>query len=270
MLSTLSKAQADSNFSSRSSEDTQLNALLRLAHSSASGQHPCVAIVAGHYCESEALGDLSAAQETEQQSFELGVRLRRALVAHGYAARVPVVLWVNDIGVDPDRRARLKENYALPANYAELWDDAFSDRDGLEVWFESTMRNTASTLLRRIVKHRPQLFTVMRADDPTLVRCVDDEACSLHRSSSNVYVIPGPQGERLVVKDGPNPKCNLILATLFKTIEQRLGAAVTVTLFNSLYRHRVRLGVHVARSVTGVTMPINSAFCDGSPAIIVE
>ena len=269
MLSTLSKAQADSNSSSRSS-DEQINALLRLAHSTAYGHQPCVAIVAGHYCESEALEGLSAAQETEQQSFELGVRLRRALTAHGAAKRVPVVLWVNDIGIDPDCRARLKENYALPANYAKIWDAAFDDRSGLEVWFESTMRNTASTLLRRIVRQRPHLFTVMRADDPTLVRCVDDEACSTHRSSSNVYVIPGPQGERLVVKDGPNPKCNLILATLFKTIEQRLGAELSVTLFNSLYRHRVRLGVHVAREVMGVTMPINSAFCDGSPAIMTE
>lgn len=167
MLSTLPRAQVDSNSSSKSSDDAQLKALLRLADTAASSQSTRLAIVAGHYCESPALEDLSAAQETEQQSFELGVRLRSALAARGYAADVPLVLWVNDIGIDPERRARLKEGYVLPPNYAQIWDAAFGDRSGLEVWFESTMRNTASVLLRRIVKQRPDLFTVMRGDDPT-------------------------------------------------------------------------------------------------------
>src|ERR1041384_1881064 len=113
VLSTLPRAQVDSNFSSRNSEDAQTSALLRLADPSTVGENAQLAIVAGHYCESPALDDLSAAQETEQQSFELGVRLRRALAARGHAARVPIVLWVNDIGIDPDQRARLKESYVL-------------------------------------------------------------------------------------------------------------------------------------------------------------
>lgn len=223
-----------------------------------------VAIVAGHYCVAPSLEDLSASGEAEEQSFFAGILLRKRLLAQGISA--PIVVWVNDIGISPNERSAIKENYRLPANYERIWG-AYADgapQSDLHIWFESTMRNTASTLVRRIIKQRPEAFSVLRSDDPSLVRCVDDERCAVARGQRSVYVVAGPNGERLVVKDGPNPKCNLILATLFRNIQERLRVASTVCIFNEVYRHRIRLGFYVARTLTAVEMDLHAAFCDGS------
>lgn len=230
-----------------------------LEHLGAAGR---VAIVAGHYCISPGLEDLSHEGEAEQASFRMGAQLFAKLGrgASGHA----LVLWINDIGVAPAEREIIKREYRVPDAYRAILDEQGVDEREVTVLMESTVRNTASTLLRKLVKAKPELFEVMPGDDPRLVRCVDDSGCALERRvGTSVYVVRGPAGEQLVVKDGPNPKCNLILATLFRHLTSRLDASVIVNIFNDIYVNRIRLGVHVARTVLDNAVPFTNVFCDG-------
>jgi hypothetical protein len=221
-----------------------------------------ITILAGHYCINPNLEDLSHEGEAEQASFRLGAQLHVHLAAQGRSPRL--VLWINDIGISPEARQTIKASYALPEAYREILEPLALANDQVEVLFESTMRNTASTLLRKLAQQRPDFFQTYAGDDPSLVRCVDDAGCSLERRrGSTVYAVPGPNHEPLVLKDGPNPKCNLILATLYRHLEQRLEAETIVNIFNDIYINRIRLGVHVARSVLENKLPFTNIFCDG-------
>lgn len=227
-----------------------------------SGDAKRVTILAGHYCINPNLEDLSHEGDAEQASFKLGAQLHGHLAAQGRSPRL--ILWINDIGIPPETRQALKEAYELPATYQSILIEHALRAEEVEVLFESTMRNTASVLLRKLVQKRPGSFQTMAGDDPSLVRCVDDAACDLERRrNSTVYTVRGPNDEQLVVKDGPNPKCNLILATLYRHLELRFEAETIVNVFNDIYINRIRLGVHVARNLFDTKLPFTNVFCDG-------
>jgi hypothetical protein len=134
--------------------------------------------------------------------------------------------------------------------------------------FESTMRNKASTLLRKIYKRRPQLFERVSASSEGLVRCVQSTVCEMETSTTNTaYVVSGPDAEKLVVKEGPNPKCNLILATLFNELRQLFAPKLQINVFNNVYRYRLQLGIHVSRKVLENTTPFLNVFCDGDDVL---
>lgn len=235
----------------------ELNALYR----SVKTQNPSV-VIAGHYCLAAHMNELSHHGNAEADSFALGCGLTAS--AHAHSTRSQLVLWINDIGIDPSLRPQLRESYELPENYREILYRARLTDDDLTVIFESTIRNKASTLLRRLYKHRPYLFRKVGANTSGLVRCVGAAPCGIDTDAiQHAYVVNGPDGEPLVVKDGSNPKCNLILATFFEELRARFSPALFINIFNDVYQYRVGLGIHVSRYLFDNSTPFVNVFCDG-------
>jgi hypothetical protein len=75
-------------------------------------------IIAGHYCLSDTLSELSNSGESEYNTFLFGVLLTKKLLLMGN--KPSLVLFVNDIGIDPIDRADIKTNYNIPDNYKHL------------------------------------------------------------------------------------------------------------------------------------------------------
>ena len=243
-------------------EQSQLD---RILSSIVSGQLPSehpVAIVAGHYCVSKALPELSNTGAPETMSFLAGARLAKRLRLEKQES--VLLLWINDIGICPVERAALKEASRIPDNYRDILEDEGISADAVTVMFESTMRNTASTDLRKILKKKPDIFRRLPSDKPNLVRCVDPSYCSIDSDSEEqfVYAVDGPQGEDLVVKEGSNPKCNFILANLIAQIVKTYGSTRIVNIFNDLYLSRIGLGIHVGRLLYDIKAEFTNLFCD--------
>lgn len=218
-------------------------------------------VIAGHYCLAAHMKELSHDGEAEADSFEVGCHL--VALAHAHSARSHLVLWINDIGVDAASRLNLRHSYRLPENYREMLHHAGLSDSHPTVIFESAVRNKASTLLRRLYKRHPHLFQKVDANTAGLVRCVGVAPCEVGATAKHAYVINGPDREPLVVKDGSNPKCNLILATLFEELRARFSPALFLNVFNDVYQYRLSLGIHVSRQLFDNTTPFVNSFCDG-------
>ncbi len=217
-------------------------------------------IVAGHYCLAEHMTELSYCGMPELQSFEVGVKLLQQALLHD--RKCTLIVWVNDIGIPVETRHALKEDYSLPDNYLEILDLVGAPESNIQVIFESSMRNKASTLLRRLYKRNPDIFERVQADRADLIRCVGGPVCNADSGSRTAYVVKGPSGEPLVVKEGSNPKCNLILATFFGELNRQFKPQWLLNIFNDVYTFRVALGVHVAQTVLDNRTPITNVFCD--------
>lgn len=220
-----------------------------------------VSIIAGHYCIAPGLDGLSHTETTEQMSFRYGASLCRERLDACAEARV--YLWVNDIGIDPESRAVLRETFRIPDNYLLIAEAAGLSPADIRVLFESAARNKASTLLRKIRKKMPDRFRTHAGTEPSLLRCVEGLACSMDEDRI-AYVMDGPDGENLVVKEGPNPKCSLILASLFLHIARESGCRNIINVFNSIYTNRIRLGIHVYSELFANETPISFSnyFCE--------
>jgi len=222
----------------------------------------CTCVIAGHYCLAEHLRDLSHDGESEELSFLAGVHVYARLRALNRPA--VLLLWINDIGLDPITRQRIKESYQIPDNYATILDQFGVPAKDVDVQFESTARNKASVWFRKIYDQNPEKFQVFTSSEKTLIRCVDPvDVCALE-SDAKAYTIPTALGEPLVMKEGPHPKCNLILATLFAMAVRRRGIQRFVNIFNDIYCERIRLGIYVARNVYGIDAGFVNFFSDGS------
>lgn len=197
-------------------------------------------IIAGHYCVSPNLSDLSSECETEENSFKAGVLLSQKRPSS------KLVLFINDIGVDIKLRSSFKENYQFPENYLKVLNDHNLDPLQVHVVFESTVRNKASVVLRKKYKTNSEKFKVLNSSQEGLTRCIDKERCDLEQDKK-AYVISGPDNKKsLVVKEGPNPKCNLILATLFHSVSKHSeSSTMIINIFNAIYTNRIHLGKHV-------------------------
>lgn len=217
-------------------------------------------IVAGHYCLAEHMTELSHRGTSEIYSFEVGVKLLQSALLHD--RKCTLVVWVNDIGIPIETRNTLKENYKLPSNYLEILNFLKVPEANIRVIFESSMRNKASTLLRKLYKRDPDSFERVQADRADLIRCVGGPVCDADSRSPTAYVVKGPSGEPLVVKEGSNPKCNLILATFFRELNRQFKPQWLLNVFNDVYTFRVALGVHVAQTVLDNRTPITNVFCD--------
>lgn len=225
-------------------------------------------VVAGHYCLADHMQELSAECDAEAKSFEVGARL--VVEALRQDRESHMILWVNDIGIEAEQRAFIKHHYELPENYQTIMERVGLPKEHLLVMFESATRNKASTLLRNIYKRRPQLFEKVSASSENLVRCVQSSVCGMEpRGAETAYVVAGPDAERLVVKEGSNPKCNFILATLFNELRQIFAPQLQINVFNNIYRYRLQLGIHVSRQVLENTTPFHNVFCDGD-AVLCE
>jgi hypothetical protein len=234
--------------------DPQVLARVRAAQSSV--------VVAGHFSLAENMQELSHEGDAEVQSFAAGVHLVQQARYCGCDSRV--VVWINDIGVPNEVRQQLKQAARLPDNYREIVAQArLAERD-VVVIFESTMRNRASVLARKLFKWEPDLFEKVNADSADLVRCVSNHSCDIaEQGNQSAYVVEGPDGERLVVKEGPNPKCNMILATLFLYLKDQYAPKLILNVFNDIYAYRLSLGVHVSQAIIGNPTPTANVFCDG-------
>lgn len=225
-----------------------------------------IPIVAGHYCLNPDLKDLSSEAIPEESSFHFGIKLYKRLKESGL--RAWIVVWVNDIGIDPNLRQQAKDMSDLPGNYMGILEQEGIIKEDFQsvctVMFESTMRNRASVQLRKIYKRNPSMFKIYDGSESGLIRCIDNNTCSLDaRSGQIAYAVISPDGKDLVVKDGPNPKCNLILASLFDRLASNQGHAVhIVNMFNEIYIHRINLGVHVHNMLFANQLTFTNIFSD--------
>lgn len=230
-----------------------------IMNSVASCKSKNISIIAGHYCVAEELNDLSSNGAAENLSFELGVYTYKQLKKTN---NIPsLTLWVNDIGIPKEQRKLLKDNYQLPDNYQIILDKHEFDNNDLNVLFESTFRNKSSVLFRKAFKKTPNKFKVYPSSDKTLVRCIENSNCQIG-ASKNAYAIDGPDSKPLVMKEGPNPKCNLILGTLFRGIDNMNNSNIILNIFNNIYINRIRLGIFVAQRLYDLNTDFINFFCD--------
>lgn len=226
-----------------------------------SRQKPVV-IIAGHYCLADHMQELSSSGEAESQGFELGVQLY--LRGQRKNPHHHLVVWVNDIGISTEERQLYKQSNRLPENYQLILQHYGLETSIVKILFESHMRNKASTRVRKIVKKHPGLLRKVNANARDLVRCVENNLCNvLKQDDRYAYVITGPDNEQLVVKEGPSPKCNLILATFFDELTKQYQPTHFVNIFNDIYAYRLRLGVHVAQTLLKNTVSMTNVLCDG-------
>jgi len=228
-----------------------------------------IVILAGHFCLSEELSELSNEGEAELQSFKQGLEAYKLYKDQGGDVRF--YLWINDIGISKEERASIKSSglkFLLPDNYLNLMDSMELGDLEIEIGLESSVRNKASKLLRQLYKVVNDKFYVKDSLDTSLRRCVDNEKCNLEQSAEKkAYVIKGPDHENLVVKEGSNPKCNLILATLFTNFEESNKSVLVESYFNELYENRVQLGIYVYETIfNDKRWLMNKGFTDGSIA----
>ena len=238
---------------------TSINSIISRIEQSQHNSQQGIAILAGHYCLAPELVDLSSKGEAEHFSFQLGVKLYKTLLTENKVARL--ILWVNDIGINAQQRQEMKEQFQLPDNYLNILADNNIEQQDVEVIFESSSRNKASTLLRKKIKQAPERFQKYTSENPALIRCIDLDSCSIE-AGKTVYAIPGPEDSPLVMKEGSNPKCNLILATLFLRISQQNSGLLFINLFNDIYIERIRLGIFVAQQVYALPNQFINLFCD--------
>lgn len=230
-------------------------------------------ILAGHYCVSPELEDLGPDNDAELTSFRIGLDVLSELTSHGKVAKL--YLWINDIGISPSDREFFKSNFTLP----DVYESAIKEKnmklsDGqLVVLFESTIRNRASGLIKKIKRERPHQFEEYESNNAELIRCVGPQSCEIsEETQKKVYTIRSRSGEPIVVKEGSNPKCNLILATLFDVILSRYGNGQIINIFNSIYSRRIELGQYVYEKLfCKPTFGLN-IFCDisGSAFLVLD
>lgn len=222
-----------------------------------------VVIIAGHYCLAKHMQELSSTGDAETQGFELGVQLY--LLAREKNQHYHLVVWINDIGIDTEKRKTYKNTNNLPKNYLHILASYGLHPSIVHIMFESNMRNRASTLVRKIVKRHPGLLRKVNANAADLVRCVKNNLCDvMQHDNRHAYVITGPENEQLVVKEGPSPKCNLILATFFDVLTKQYQPMHFINIFNDIYAYRLRLGVHVAQNLLHNSVAMTNVLCDGS------
>lgn len=228
-------------------------------------------ILAGHYCVNKEFEELGPDNDAELTSFEIGLELLIDLRLKG--KEVKLYLWINDIGIAPEERERFKSHFTLPEPYENLVRNKScqSIKDHFVILFESTIRNRASGIVKKVRKESPHLFDECESNDPRLIRCVDSQGCGLS-DGKKVYTIKSRSGAPIVVKEGPNPKCNLILATLFDVILTRNGSGRIINVFNSIYSNRIELGQYVYEKLFSKPSSNLNIFCDmlGGASIVTN
>jgi hypothetical protein len=218
-----------------------------------------ISIVAGHYCVASDLSDLSNEGTSELFSFKLGIRTHKILKEKNISSKL--VLWINDIGIDQIQRQQLKENYKIPDNYSEILMNEGISPSEILIIFESTSRNQASVLFRKVYKKTPSKFKIFSSNDKSLVRCIDNDNCTIEEDKK-VYAIEDPKGNPIVMKEGTNPKCNLILGSLFRSIINTNSSDIVINIFNDIYIDRIRLGIFVGTQVYDLKVKFVNFFCD--------
>jgi len=218
-------------------------------------------IVSGHYCVTTDGSEAPYPEFTETLPFETGADLVRR--ARRLSKNCRLALWVNDMAISPNEREAFKHDYTLPDHYADIArEHQLKDQD-ICVTYESALRQQASAELHALYKKMPQLFDRIEATGTRLVRCVGAPPYSTEPGAEQVaYAIKGPYRESLVVKDGAHPKYNLVLASLLNQLNKQFSPGLIVTVFNESDEYRLSLGMHVAKSLFGLSTPMMNVYCD--------
>ena len=219
-----------------------------------------ILIIAGHYCISEDYAELSHLAKTEIMSLKLGVEQYQNKQQQG--RKVRLLIWVNDIGINPVERERLHQYYVIPKNYAEIISQAGILLSDVIIRFESQTRNRASKLLRQLKRQHPHLITEHSSTNKQLIRCVDSEPCTSESDNKLVLTIKDSQGKPLVIKEGGAAKCCAILATFFSGLSEEFEVTNMVAVFNALYIERIKSGIYVAHTLLNFNTPFKVLFCD--------
>lgn len=215
-----------------------------------------VLIIAGHYCVSEAYSDLSHLSETEVMSLRMGIEQYQSYNKQGIEAKL--VIWVNDIGLEPHDRKRYQQNYQLPSNYADLIKQDDISLNNIVIRFESQARNRASKVVRQLKKLQPDLIKEQSSKNRNLKRCVDADICS----EKPVITIDDRNGFPLVIKEGGAAKCCAIFATFLTELVTTFQPVIIVGVFNFVYIERIKTGIYVAQSLFNFDTPARILFCD--------
>ncbi len=218
-------------------------------------------IVSGHYQAAPSWREAPNLGHVETLSFETGADLVHR--ARHLSKNCRLALWVNDTAVSQADRDAFQQHYTLPDRYAEIVRRYRLKDNDICVLFESSLRNQASAELRAIYKKMPHLFALTEATDSRLIRCVGATPYPAQQTADQTaYVIMGPNKEPIVLKNGPHPKHNLILATLLNELNKRFSPGLIVTIFNESDEYRLNLGMHVAKTLFGLTTPMMNVYCD--------
>ena len=227
-----------------------------------------ILVIAGHYCVSADYADLSNLADTEIHSLELGIEQYQQYKEQGLS--VKLVIWVNDIGLEPQQRERLLQDYHLPSNYSELLTQAkIFDRD-IIVRFESRARNRASKWIRKLKHDQTSVIYELSASNTHLIRCIDAEQCHTKEATKTVLCIDDKQGQPLVIKEGGAAKCCAILATFFNELEEKYQVIKMIGIFNFLYVKRIHAGQFVAQTLLDFDTPMEFLFCDETKLVKTE
>lgn len=217
-----------------------------------------ISIVAGHYCVSKELMELGSDQIIEESTFCLGVEIYKYISDHGYDCSL--ILFVNDIGISLGERKILKRNPTIPKNYRAILDKYNKKPSDVDIWFESMLRNKASKLISK--ENKNNKIIIKDSGDEGLVRCINNAECSVPESNKIAMTIVGPEGDKLVVKEGTNPKCNSILATMYKQLQDNKKSDFNINIFNSIYSYRILLGKYVYKKLFDGTIDHMDIFID--------
>ncbi len=218
-----------------------------------------VSIVAGHYCLSKELAELNSNQAAEETSLKFGIKVYQALSAIGY--QCSFILFINDIGIDIKERNKIKKKLILPKNYLDILLVYSFDVSNIDIWLESSLRNKASKLIRKAKKNNKNIV-VKKSQEPGLTRCIENTQCDSIINNKEVVTIAGKKRGYLVIKEGSNPKCNAILATLYKDIQESKGSDFNINVFNSIYINRIALGKYVYEKLFNGSMKQMDFFTD--------
>lgn len=216
-------------------------------------------VLAGHYCLAPDLQTFSHEGVEEASSFRLGATIAAAMLAQNRYCKL--VLCVDDIGVPPEERNKIKSTYALPCNYRSILDQERLSADSLTVCFASTLRNSASALLRKLYRGSPEHVIRDSSTRDGLVRCSDGGNCSVDTGGGVACKVASCSGENPAAEDERKFMCNIVLATLFDDLRARFHPDFQVNIFNEQYSSRLNMGRQVARTLLVNDTPMINLFC---------
>jgi len=200
----------------------------------------------------------------EIKSFEDGLIFGKELVSE-CNKKIKFRILVDDIGIDPKKRKEIKENFRLPKAYLDkMVENKVSEKD-IDILFESSIRNKASHILSRqkhILPGRDKLTKEVVCFDQACEyeRCVPQSSHAKQKKSDrDTFSIIDPySGIPLILKEGPNPKCNLILACSYFQGAKSYDSIISFC--NALWEQRMYYGAMVARILFGIQKPIIDFF----------
>lgn len=194
--------------------------------------------------------------KTVQDGVEFGEYLKKE-----QNKKVDYCILIDDIGLDKDERKKIKETFLLPEPYMKILKHFKIDENKIKILFESKARNGASHILSR------KMYLLPGNEKITKEIVNFDKACEYERcvpmsshakqekQNKEIYSIIDPRsGIPLILKEGPNPKCNLIIAYSYYKETKEYDSIISF--YNAQWEQRLTYGAMVARELFGIEIPI--------------